>query len=386
MDMDTLRPKKFKGIVGQEQAVSTLQKLVATAVSGAPFSRFILLSSSGPGTGKTTLARILAAAINCANLDDNFEPCGECSGCQSAFAGNSHYSSVTEINAADHNGVDDMRKLIEDSGRSVPERFRVIIMDEAHQLSPQSQNVMLKPLEEPKNPNLVYIWVTTEANRLIKTIESRALHITLKPVDHSSIESLLGDIADENPEDFGMNPEFLNSAIENISNSCGGSVRSALRALELYSLSDGKSISAPKNLNDDIVKSVLDEENLAKFFVLCAEGEESLGSAFSYSQVLKVLHLGIKERIIAMYADNSPAAPINRLARSMGKIMNAFRDVEQSNAPKLIVEGVVADIIGTNFGDVSRSRDKIMYEDSMTGFDELNDKIDKLLERVKATV
>ncbi len=159
------RPQNFCEIIGQEHIVKTL----TNAISSGMISHAYLFS--GPrGTGKTTIARLLAKAVNCKNLR-GFEPCNKCSSCKEIMNGQS--MDLIEIDAASHRGIDDIREL-RDGIRFAPSQLKhkVFIIDECHQLSKDAANALLKTLEEPPS-HVIFILATTEVHKMIPTIISR---------------------------------------------------------------------------------------------------------------------------------------------------------------------------------------------------------------------
>jgi DNA polymerase-3 subunit gamma/tau len=161
------RPQTFGEIVGQEHVVKTL----TNAISSGRITHAYLFS--GPrGCGKTTIARVLAKAVNCQNRKESqFEPCNQCSSCQEVNEGRA--LDLIEIDAASHRGIDEIRELI-DGIKFVPTKlkYKVFIIDEAHQLTKEAFNALLKTLEEPPS-HAVFILATTEIHKMISTIISR---------------------------------------------------------------------------------------------------------------------------------------------------------------------------------------------------------------------
>ena len=161
------RPQKFSEFIGQEHIVRTL----TNAISGEMISHAYLFA--GPrGSGKTTLARLLAKAVNCQNRKKGeSEPCNKCSSCLEIMEGRS--MDLMEIDAASHRGIDDARELI-DGIRFMPtkSKYKVFIIDESHQLTREAANALLKTLEEPPS-HAIFILATTEIHKMIPTIVSR---------------------------------------------------------------------------------------------------------------------------------------------------------------------------------------------------------------------
>ncbi len=159
------RPRKFKEVVGQEVPKKVLLNAVKT---GKVSSAYLF---AGPrGSGKTTLARILTKAINCLNPQDG-EPCGECENCVSIDKGN--FPDLIEIDAASNRGIEDIRSIRDAvSYTPIKGKYKVYILDEAHMLTKEAFNALLKTLEEPP-PRTVFILCTTEYEKILPTILSR---------------------------------------------------------------------------------------------------------------------------------------------------------------------------------------------------------------------
>jgi len=161
------RPQKFSEIIGQEHVVKTL----SNAISSGRISHAYLFA--GPrGLGKTSIARLLAKAVNCQNRKEGTaEPCNKCSSCLEIMGNRS--MDLIEIDAASHRGIDDIREL-RDGIRFVPtkSKYKVFIIDESHQLTREAFNALLKTLEEPPG-HAIFVLATTEIHKMISTIISR---------------------------------------------------------------------------------------------------------------------------------------------------------------------------------------------------------------------
>ena len=159
------RPKDFSSVRGQEHIVKTLTNQIQADRIGHAY-----LFCGTRGTGKTTVAKIFAKAVNCENPGPN-GPCGECAMCKAIEEQSS--MNVVEIDAASNNRVDDIRQVIDEVQYSPAEgRFKVYIIDEVHMLSTSAFNALLKTLEEPPS-YLIFILATTEAHKIPLTILSR---------------------------------------------------------------------------------------------------------------------------------------------------------------------------------------------------------------------
>ena len=212
------RPQTFKQVKGQESIVQTLQNQIRNNRIGHAY-----LFTGTRGTGKTSVARILAKAINCKNPQDG-EPCNECENCREISAGN--FMDVIEIDAASNTGVDDIRRVIEEVEYSpVSGQYKIYIIDEAHMLSGAAANAFLKTLEEPP-AYAVFILATTEPHKLPITILSRCQRYDFKRITTDKIA--------ENIQEFigSENIEAEEKAVRYIAAAGDGSMRDALSLLD----------------------------------------------------------------------------------------------------------------------------------------------------------
>ena len=183
------RPINFAQIVGQSVAVN----IAIASLSQSPLhTTYLLVGASG--SGKTTLARIMARALNCQERDrGNVEPCNQCDSCIAHL--HHRHLDINEIDGADRNGVDDVREIIEQCQlNTVTSKYRVYIIDEAHQMSKAAQNALLKLLEEPPR-NTIFFLCTTEENKLLETIRSRARILRFTTVSPNLVIGYLSSIA-----------------------------------------------------------------------------------------------------------------------------------------------------------------------------------------------
>lgn len=225
------RPKNFSEVVGQEHVVKTLQGALTTGRIGHAY-----LLTGSRGTGKTTLARIFAKALNCKNLKKG-EPCNECDSCQGANRGN--LLDVIEVDAASQTGVDNIRELTDSASVAAPGGgYKVFIIDEVHMLSKSAFNALLKTLEEPP-AHVVFMLATTEPHKVISTVLSRVQRFDFKRLTPSQIFSKLKTIS--KAEELNIEDEALKA----IAASSDGALRDAEVALaKLRSIAGHGSITA----------------------------------------------------------------------------------------------------------------------------------------------
>ena len=185
------RPATFGELVGQDQVTVPL----SNALDNGRISHAYLFS--GPrGCGKTSSARILARSLNCVEGPTS-TPCGKCASCVSLAPGGTGNLDVMELDAASHGGVDDMRELRERAMFAPAEsRYRVFIIDEAHMISPSGNNALLKIVEEPPE-HLIFIFATTEPEKILGTIRSRTHNYPFRLLTPQAMRHLLENIVAE---------------------------------------------------------------------------------------------------------------------------------------------------------------------------------------------
>src|SRR5918999_2071732 len=260
------RSQTFGEILGQEHVTRTL----ANAISEGRVAHAYLFT--GPrGTGKTSMARLLAKALNCVN-GPTPEPCGKCPSCVAIAEGSS--LDVIEMDAASHSKVDETRDVLAGVPLATAQgRTKVYVIDEVHMLSTGSFNALLKTLEEPPD-HVVFILATTEAHRVLPTIVSRTQRFDFRRVPAAMIEAHLGEIAKQ--EGIDIEPE----AVALLSRHSEGSVRDALSGLDQLS-SFGRAVTTR---DVDMLLGRRDEETLAQVFDAVAQGD--IGGVFSGIQTL----------------------------------------------------------------------------------------------------
>jgi len=226
------RPQRFAEVIGQEHVTRTLKNAIAQGriAHGYIFSGHL-------GIGKTTVARILAMALNCRSAGQPVaEPCGVCESCTEIRAGNS--VDVIEIDAATNRGIDEIREL-RDAARYRParDRFKIWILDEAHQITDAAFNALLKTLEEPPG-HVIFMLATTQPEDIPQTIRSRCQHFSFHAVRFDDILGQLRDLAGR--ENIQAEPDALALLAE----AGDGSVRDALSILDQAIACCGEALTA----------------------------------------------------------------------------------------------------------------------------------------------
>jgi DNA polymerase-3 subunit gamma/tau len=212
------RPREFSELVGQEHVVRAL----ANALDSGRIHHAFLFSGTR-GVGKTTLARILAKALNC-ETGVSSRPCGKCSACREIDEG--RFVDLLEVDAASRTRVDETRELLENVQYAPARgRYKVYLIDEVHMLSAHSFNALLKTLEEPP-PHVKFLLATTDPQKLPITVLSRCLQFNLKRLPSASIAARLGQIAGEE----GIEAEA--AALELLARAADGSLRDGLSLLD----------------------------------------------------------------------------------------------------------------------------------------------------------
>ena len=212
------RPVEFADVKGQDHIITTLQNQIKADRIGHAY-----LFCGTRGTGKTTVAKIFAKAVNCEHPADG-SPCGECEMCRAIASGTS--MNVIEIDAASNNGVDNIREIREEVAyRPTEGRYKVYIIDEVHMLSIGAFNALLKTLEEPPE-YVIFILATTEVHKIPVTILSRCQHYDFKRISIGTITDRMKELMD------AEHVEAEEKALRYIAKSADGSMRDALSLLD----------------------------------------------------------------------------------------------------------------------------------------------------------
>src|ERR1700686_550266 len=293
------RPKVFEEIVGQPHVVTAL----VNALDSKRLHHAYLFTGTR-GVGKTTLARILAKALNCETNGISAHPCGKCRACVDIDAG--RFPDLLEVDAATNTKVDEMRELL-DTAQYMPVsgRFKIYIIDEVHMLSRHAFNSMLKTLEEPPE-HVKFILATTDPQRLPVTILSRCLQFNLKPLPAALIAGHLKHVL------AAEGVAFEEAALLQLAKAASGSLRDSLSLLDQAIAHGAGRVSAPQvaemlgSLGGDLVWPLLERIVEGDGKGTIAEAERIASRSLSFDTALEDL-AAILHRIALAQAGVAPA-------------------------------------------------------------------------------
>lgn len=346
------RPNSFADMVGQEHIAQT----ISNAIQGGRLHHAFLFTGTR-GVGKTSSARILARVLNCTGPDP-LNPCGNCPSCKDIATG--HPMDVMEIDAASHTGVDDMRDILEQVQYTpMIGKYKVFVIDEVHMLSKSAFNALLKTLEEPP-PHVIFIFATTEVNKVPQTILSRVQRFDFKRLTARQISDRLHYICGQ--EGIAQDPDGLAILAEK----ADGSMRDALTYFDQVYAFSGKEMNLsavqqvlgvpPDDLFFKLAASIRDHDPRACFEVV--DAASSMGIELGvlldgfarflrnllYSRVsgLSAEALEISEPMYARLKDAVPelgSGDLLRLAKILSELQAGLR---HASSPRLLVETTFA--------------------------------------------
>ena len=262
------RPKKFSEVFEQEAIVQTLKNAIRLGRIGHAY-----LFCGTRGTGKTTLARLFAKAINCENLSPDGEPCNQCRSCTEITSGSS--LDVIEIDGASNRGIDDIRNLNETAPYAASNgKYKIYIIDEVHMLTKEAFNALLKTLEEPPS-HVIFFFATTEPHKVLPTILSRCQRFDLKRITPEKIEAKLSSIAKE------LNITIEEGALKILAGHAEGSLRDAESLLDQLIC-----FEEPPITREHAIKALGLIQNNFFFRLDQAASKQDFAAAFSLSDAL----------------------------------------------------------------------------------------------------
>jgi len=327
------RPQKFSDVIGQDHVTRTLKNAIEQRRIAHGY-----IFSGHRGIGKTTIARILAMALNCQSQDHPVaEPCGVCDSCREIRAGNS--VDVIEIDAATNRGIDEIRELREAARyRPARDRFKIYILDEAHQITDAAFNALLKTLEEPPS-HIVFMMATTQPEDIPQTIRSRCQHFSFHAVRFDDIVTQLRDIAKQE----GIKAD--DSALAMLAEVGDGSMRDALSIMDQAIACCGTTLSADVvrglvgTVASDVLEDVMDavarnssEDVLRTIDRLLVEGQSAQHFA---RQMLRFLRNALVAKVAG---SDSPVLQISTDERArVARVAERFSEEDLSRFMQIML-------------------------------------------------
>jgi DNA polymerase III subunit gamma/tau len=344
------RPKKFSELLVQDHVAAALRGAVAQGRTAHGY-----LFAGPRGVGKTTAARTLAMALNCPNQKDG-EPCGTCESCTRIWNGQANLD-VVELDAASNRGVDDARDLRERAmyAASAEDRHKVYIVDEAHMLTREAWNALLKILEEPP-PRVVFVFATTEPSKIAQTaapILSRLQRFDFRRIGPHAIVERLGQVCAAEKIDAS------DDALRLIAKSADGGMRDALSLLDqVCSFGEGTLTVErvrdvlgliPEDLYGELLRIVAERDGAAVFPLVdrLVEAGADLGEFVSGAgEVLRAVLLvgmggepeGLTENLLALVRAAAPRLLPADLVRALAILADLEPQVRRAGNPRLVVE------------------------------------------------
>jgi DNA polymerase-3 subunit gamma/tau len=347
------RPQTFAAIVGQEHVTRTLKNAIG---SGQVAHAYLLAGSRG--IGKTTIARLIAKAVNCTKAKDG-EPCDRCENCVAIRDGS--FLDLIEIDAASNRGIDEMRDL-RDKVRFAPSQgqYKVYVIDEAHQLTSEAFNALLKTLEEPP-PHVIFVLATTESGKIPATIVSRTQRFDLRRIPYKGVVAQLAKICEQ--EGLKVEP----AALEAIARHAQGSLRDAESVLDMVAaFSEG----GVKLTDVDELLGVSEWEETSALFDALAANDGAAGvrivgklvdegrdlrlfvkRAIDHTRALLLANASGKppetasEGVAAKIWEQAPKFPLPRLAAIAKRLIETEQHLKTSEGTPLPLELAILDLV-----------------------------------------
>ncbi len=382
------RPRSFQDVVGQTHVITTLRNQILSDRIGHAYLFW------GPrGTGKTTVARILAKAVNCPNRQQETEfsqesiaePCNSCQFCSEISQGRSF--DVVEMDAASNRGIDPIRELRENTKLAPAAcRYKIYIIDEAHMLTQEAFNALLKTLEEPP-PHVIFILATTEHHRIPKTIVSRCQDFDFRYMEQDQIIGRLQDICESE------NVQIDTPGLSLISLQSEGCLRDAENLLERLTASIGKELNVDKinqilgfgssHLINELIDAILRSDlpaalqSLDKLVKNGTDLTQCLHQQITCFRNLRLLAIGsnlesiisASKSEIALMKEKAHLASPERLSRIIKILMRTSSEIKQHGYAQIHLESALIDACSIQEG--------IQLTKILKRLSEIEDKIDR---------
>lgn len=333
------RPETFAEVIGQDHVTEPLRAALANNRVNHAY-----LFSGPRGCGKTTSARILARALNCEQAPVA-DPCGECDSCRDLARGGPGSIDVIEIDAASHGGVDDARDLREKAFFApVKSRYKVYIIDEAHMVTTQGFNALLKLVEEPP-PHLRFIFATTEPDKVLPTIRSRTHHYPFRLIPPRLLSSYLSELCTKEGVSIDQ------AALPLVVRAGAGSARDTLSVLDqllggsgpegvTYDLATGLLGYTPDTLLDDVVDAFAAGDGASVFGVV----DKVIETGQDPRRFTEDLLRRLRDLVIVAAVPDAPATGLIDVSEDQGERLVAqaarFGPAELSRAADIVASGL----------------------------------------------
>ena len=280
----TYRPRRFAEIIGQKPTRAVLAKIVGSGELPAS-----MIFAGVRGTGKTSMARITAKAINC-ETPRGIEPDGTCPSCVAIDRGGAAY--YIEIDAASHSGADDMRQIVEDARYSAGGHWKVYVLDEVHNLSSKGFDVLLKTLEEPP-PRTSFILVTTEPERIPDTIHTRSMYFGFTKITEPAIGLRITEIA------IAEGIDMSHDAAKLIASRADGGMRDAIMMLDQLSRLEVR-------ITPELITGLYGEDSVKEWITALRSGNPARAVLVADDLVGRYGSVGAPPRVVNTWDSNRP--------------------------------------------------------------------------------